>query len=105
LTFEKIALTKAEYICFKILSVLNSQGKVLKWELIKILGNETAFRRWLDNNLIRYGLVKCDEEKIGKREFRYYMKTRRGEILHKLLLDYSIVKATRRIIGRDRLRI
>lgn len=98
-----MGLKGAERICFKILSNLNEQGRVLRWELIKILGSETAFRRWLDYNLVKGGLVKCEEEEIGKRKFRYYMKTQKGEILYKLLLNSSVVEIARKIIGKARL--
>ncbi len=85
-------------ICLHLLRVLNRKGEALRWDLIKLLGNEEAFRRWFDSILIPAGLVDCVEKNVGKRTLRYYKKTKRGEIMHDLLMNNDVIRFLRRIL-------
>ena len=73
-----------------------NHGKASKWELIKIAGNETAFRRWITDLLERHKLV----ERIKEGRYTFFKKTERGEIFHKTLKDWHIVVAYKRLSGK-----
>jgi len=98
---------KPDKICYQLLSTINKKRKASKWELIKILGNETAFNRWVDDVLVKYGALTFSKEKVGGKTVTYYMKTEKGEVLHrfleKFLRDGKIMELTSRILFRKRL--
>jgi len=87
-------------ICRELLSLINRKGKALKNDLIKNLGSEAAFTRWLDRCLIPHKIVECFQEKRGKRTFTYFQKTNSGELLHETLKNHHIIKVWLRISGK-----
>ena len=82
------------------LELLNSidekKGKASKWDVIKILGNETQFRQWMDNFLIKDKFI----EEIRESRRYYYRKTKNGDLLHELLRNGKIIRALLRVSGK-----
>ena len=71
-------------------------GLAKKWDLIKVAGNEAAFKRWVEDFLIYHGFI----EKVSKGSKTLYKKTERGQSFQSLLEDYNYLMAFRRIMGR-----
>jgi len=83
--------------CLRFFKVIDeSGGSAGKWDLIKAAGNETSFRRWVENFLIYHGFL----EKIKEDGRTLYKKTERGQNFQSLLEDYDYVMAFRRISGK-----
>lgn len=83
--------------CLEFLNAIDrNHGKASKWELVKIAGNEAAFRRWITNFLRLHKFV--EETKEGK--YTFFRKTERGETFHKTLRDWHIVTAFKRLSGK-----
>jgi phage anti-repressor protein len=78
-----------------------NSGKASKWDLIKILGNESQFRHWITEFLIKDRFI--EEIQVSDRTF--YRKTENGEFFHKLLKNGKIVQALLRVSGRRLRRI
>ncbi len=72
------------------------EGKASKWDLIKILGNESQFRHWITNFLLKDKFIKEIEESSHS----FYSKTENGEFLHRLLNNGKIVRALLRVSGK-----
>jgi len=49
-----------------------------KWDLIKVLGNDTQFRIWIEGFFLQEGVLM---ERLEGGHY-YYRKTERGELLH-----------------------
>ncbi len=83
-------------IALELLDCVEEKGEATKWDLIKVLGNETQFRLWIE----RFFLVErvLVERREGRRY--YYKKTDRGELFHKLLRSSSLIKLFSRVSGR-----
>ena len=83
-------------IALDLLNCIEEKGEATKWDLIKVLGNETQFRIWIENFFIREKVI------IERREggHYYYKKTERGVLFHKLLKSGSLIKLYRSISGR-----
>jgi hypothetical protein len=71
-------------------------GAAGKWDLIKVAGNEAAFKRWVEDFLIYHSFVEETDEGSKTR----YQKTKKGEMFHSLLSDYGFVMAFKRVSGR-----
>jgi hypothetical protein len=67
-----------------------------KWDIIKVLGNETQFKIWVEDFFLQEGVL------VERREGRHYFykKTERGELFHSLLKKGNIIKLFARISGR-----
>ncbi len=88
---------KPSIIALEILNCVNqSNGKASKWDLIKILGNESQFRHWIEEFLIKEKFIAEKQES----NHIFYVKTSKGELLHKLLKNGDIVRAFLRLSGR-----
>lgn len=88
---------KPSKIALEILDFIDqNDGKASKWDLIKILGNESQFQHWITNFLIKDKFIKEIEE--SKRSF--YIKTESGEFFHKLLKNGKLVHALLRVSGK-----
>lgn len=74
-------------------------GRALKWDLIKLVGSEAAFKRLITNLLLKNRLL--EESKEGRRT--YYSKTEDGELFHKTLRNDYLLKTWARI-GKKKLR-
>ena len=72
------------------------EGRASKWDLIKIVGNESQFRHWVTEFLMKDRLV----EEIQESSHTFYRKTENGEFFHRLLKNGKIVNALLRISGK-----
>jgi len=78
------------------LDEINKKGRVSKWGLIKIAGNEAQFHRWIIKFLLHHKFLK--EIKEGR--FTFYQKTADGELFHETLKNWRIITAYKRISGK-----
>lgn len=74
-------------------------GRILKWDLLKIVGSEAAFNRLITDLLLKNRLLQ--EAKEGRRT--YYSKTEDGQLFHKTLRNDYLLKTWARI-GTKKLR-
>lgn len=72
------------------------EGKASKWDLIKILGNESQFRHWVTEFLMKDRFI----EEIQESNHTFYCKTENGEFFHRLLKNGKIVRALLRVSGK-----
>ena len=73
-----------------------NNGRASKWDLIKILGNESQFKQWVTEFLIKDKFI-TEKKETGH---VFYGKTQNGELLHKLLMNGDVVRAFLRLSGR-----
>jgi len=83
-------------IALEILECVEKNGDAIKWDLIKVLGNEAQFRIWVEDFLLAEGVL--EERLEGTRSF--YRKTERGELLHRLLKTGCMLRIIDRVSGR-----
>jgi hypothetical protein len=94
LTFPR---RKPSIIALDLLNCIDqNNGKASKWDLIKILGNESQFRHWITEFLMKDKFI----EEIKESNRTFYRKTESGEFFHKLLKNGKIVQALLRVSGR-----
>ena len=72
------------------------EGKASKWDLIKILGNESQFQHWVTNFLLKDKFIK----ELHVSNHTFYLKTQNGEFFHRLLKNGKIVHALLRVSGK-----
>jgi hypothetical protein len=72
------------------------EGKASKWDLIKILGNESQFQHWVTNFLLKDKFIK----ELHVSNHTFYSKTQNGEFFHRLLKNGKIVHALLRVSGK-----
>jgi hypothetical protein len=72
------------------------EGKASKWDLIKILGNESQFQHWVTNFLLKDNFIK----ELHESNHIFYSKTQNGEFFHQLLKNGKIVHALLRLSGK-----
>ena len=83
--------------CLEFLNAIEAKnGKASKWDLIKLAGNEAAFRRWITNFLQKHKFV--EEFKEGRTTL--FRKTESGEMFHRTLKNWHIVVAFKRLSGK-----
>lgn len=88
---------KPSRIALELLNCLDErEGKASKWDLIKILGNESQFHYWVEEFLLKEKFVA--EQHESSRCF--YKKTENGELLHRLLRNGRIMQAMLRVSGK-----
>jgi len=85
-----------DVIALELLDCVERSGEATKWDLIKVLGNETQFRIWVDDFFLR------DKVLLERREGRHYFyrKTERGELFHRLLKNAYMIKLLSRVSAR-----
>lgn len=76
--------------------MIEEKGIASKWDIIKILGNEAQFEKWINGFFLAEGVV--EEKRDGR--FYAYMKTERGELFHQFLKQGNIIKLFSRISGK-----
>ena len=83
-------------IALELLNCIEEKGEATKWDLIKVLGNETQFRIWIEEFFLREKVL------LERREggHYYYKKTERGELFHRLLKSGNLVKLFSSVSGR-----
>ncbi len=72
------------------------EGNASKWDLVKILGNESQFQHWVTNFLLKDKFIK----EIQESNHMFYCKTENGEFFHRLLKNGKIVQALLRVSGK-----
>ena len=83
-------------IALELLDCIDQKGEATRWDLIKILGNVSQFRHWVEEFLMKEEFV---EERRELRNY-FYKKTETGELFHKLLKNGMIMRALLRVSGR-----
>jgi hypothetical protein len=71
-------------------------GRASKWDLIKIVGNESQFHHWVEDFLLREKFVEGQLES----NYFFYRKTETGVLLHRLLKNGKIMQVFLKISGR-----
>ena len=83
-------------IALELLNCIEEKEEVTKWDLIKVLGNETQFRIWIEEFFLREKVLS--ERREGGHY--YYRKTERGELFHRLLKSGNLIKLFSSVSGR-----
>ena len=83
-------------IALELLNTLDERSEATKWDLIKVLGNEAQFRKWVDGFMLP---EKVLTERRDGRNY-YYTKTERGEQFHRLLRSGNLIRLFNRVSGR-----
>ena len=83
-------------IALELLDCVEANKEATKWDLIKILENETQFQLWIDEFFLAESVLV--ERREGVRYF--YNKTERGELLHRLLKSGHMLRIIDRVSGR-----
>jgi predicted transcriptional regulator len=85
-----------DIIALEILNCIDEKGKASKWDIVKILGNEAQFKKWIDDFFLMEGILV--ETKKGRNYS--YVKTERGNLLHQFLKQGNIIKIFSRLSGK-----
>ena len=83
-------------IAYELLDTVAEKGEVTKWDLIKVLGNDTQFRIWVEDFLLPEEVLS--ERREGRNYF--YTLTERGKLFHRLLKSGNMIKLFNRVSGR-----
>ncbi len=84
-------------IALELLGCIDEKGgRALKWDLIKIVGNEAQFQQWVNDFLCKERLI----EEMREGSHCFYRKTESGELFHKLLRNGKVVQALLRVRGK-----
>lgn len=71
-------------------------GKATKWDLVKVLGNESQFDNWVKDFLVKDKFV----EEMTESRYSFYKKTGNGEFFHRLLKNSEVIEALLRVSGK-----
>ena len=82
-------------LALELLDCVAEKGEASKWDLIKVLGNDAQFRKWIEEFLLPEGVL--DERREGRNYF--YTMTERGELFHRLLKSGNLIKLFNRVSG------
>lgn len=82
-------------IALELLDCVAEKGEATKWDLIKVLGNDAQFRKWIEEFFLSEGVL--DERREGRNYF--YTMTERGELFHRLLKSGNLIKLFNRVSG------
>jgi predicted transcriptional regulator len=83
-------------IALELLDCVVEKGEASKWDLIKVLGNDAQFRKWIDGFFLPEGVLT--ERREGRNYF--YRITERGELFHRLLRSGNLIKLFTRVSGK-----
>lgn len=83
-------------IALELLDAIEDKIEASKWDLIKILGNDTQFRIWIEDFFIPEKVVT--ERREGRNY--HYTLTERGKLFHRLLKSGNMIKLFNRVSGR-----
>jgi predicted transcriptional regulator len=83
-------------IALELLNTVEEKNEATKWDLIKVLGNDTQFKIWIEDFLLPEKVL------LERREGRnyYYTLTERGKLFHRLLKSGNMIKIFNRVSGR-----
>ena len=82
-------------IALELLDCVAKKREASKWDLIKVLGNDAQFRKWIGGFFLPEGVLK--ERREGRNYF--YTITERGELFHRLLKSGNLIKLFNRVSG------
>ena len=82
-------------IAYELMNAI-SHGDATKWGLTKILGNTAQFRHWVEDFMLRDGLI--EEKKDGR--ITHYSLTPRGELFYDLLKNGDLMQSILRLSGK-----
>ena len=85
-----------EEIALELLNVFEEKTEANKWDLIKVLGNDTQFKIWIEDFFLPENVL---EEQREGRNYHYTM-TERGKLFHRLLKSGNMIKIFNRVSGR-----
>ena len=83
-------------IALELLDAIEEKNTASKWDLIKILGNDTQFRIWITDFFIPEKVV--NERREGRNY--HYTLTERGKLFHRLLKSGNMIKIFNRVSGK-----
>jgi len=83
-------------IALELLNAIEEETEATKWDLIKVLGNDTQFNIWIEEFFIPEKVVT--ERREGRNY--YYTMTERGKLFHSLLKSGNMIKIFNRVSGR-----
>jgi len=83
-------------IALELLDTIDERGEATKWDLIKVLGNDAQFKKWVEDFMLP---EKVLAERRDGRNY-YYTKTERGEQFHRLLRSGNLIRLFNRVSGR-----
>ena len=83
-------------IALELLDAIEEKTEASKWDLIKILGNDTQFRIWITDFFIPEKVV--NERREGRNY--HYTLTERGKLFHRLLKSGNMIKIFNRVSGK-----
>jgi len=72
------------------------KGEATKWALIKVLGNDAQFRKWIDRFFLP---EKVLTERMEGRNY-FYTMIERGRLFHRLLISGNVIKLFSRVSAR-----
>jgi len=83
-------------------TIEKSGGQALKQDFYKILGSSLAVRRWVDNCLLREGLVEEIKVKRKGKKQKVYVLTDYGKVWNNLLQNWfdRNVRLIKRLSGK-----
>lgn len=88
---------KPSIIALELLNCIDqNNARASKWDLIKILGNESQFQHWITEFLVKDKFITENQES----NHVFYSKTQTGELLHKLLKNGKVLRAFLRLSGK-----
>jgi len=82
-------------IALELLDCVAEKGEATKWDLIKVLGNDAQFRKWIEEFFLPEGVL--EERREGRNYF--YTMNERGELFHRLLKSGNLIKLFNRVSG------
>jgi len=94
---KKLTIRRSpDTIALELLDTVEEKGEASKWDLIKVLGNDTQFRIWVEEFLLSEKVLA--ERRDGRKY--YYTLTERGQLLHRLLKSGNMIRIFNRVSGR-----
>jgi predicted transcriptional regulator len=85
-----------DVIALELLDTVDERGEATKWDLIKVLGNDAQFKKWVEDFMLPENVLA--ERRDGRNY--YYTKTERGEQFHRLLRSGNLIRLFNRVSGR-----
>jgi len=82
-------------IALELLDCVAEKREATKWDLIKVLGNDAQFRKWIEEFFLPEGVL--EERREGRNYF--YTMTERGNLFHRLLRSGNLIKLFNRVSG------
>ena len=85
-----------DVIALELLDTIDERGEATKWDLVKVLGNDAQFKKWVEDFMLPEKVLS--ERREGRNY--YYTKTERGEQFHRLLRSGNLIRFFNRVSGR-----